>query len=360
MSGTSVDAVDAALVDFTHHPPILRATISLPISQSLKNNINALMQSAQVHLQLLGETDTQLGHLFADACVYLLEKSHYSKSDIAAIGSHGQTLYHQPNHTYPFTLQIGDPNIIAERTGITTIADFRRRDLALGGQAAPLAPAFHANLFQRKTIDQWVVNIGGIANVTLIPANQHKKIIGFDTGPGNTLLDLWHQKHRHTPIDYNGDWAKSGMIHTRLLSQLLNDPYFKQSSPKSTGRDYFHLHWLEKHITDTIKPVNIQTTLTELTAKTIASAIHTHSQSGLIWVCGGGAFNQFLMSRLHENCGVGFTVQSTDAIGINPKWIEAMAFAWLAKQTLEKKPGNLPEVTGAKNSAILGAIYLGS
>lgn len=357
MSGTSMDGIDAVAVSFEANESRFVNSTSIDIPSDLKSLLSSLMRN-EGSINQLGEADTKLGHLFADAVDVLLKKINIAASEITAIGSHGQTIYHQPNHKHPFTLQIGDPNIIAARTNITTVADFRRRDIALGGQGAPLVPAFHAYLFGRK--NEWVLNIGGIANLTYLPNDPAKSIMGFDTGPGNTLLDLWHEKHRKNPVDLNGDWARTGILNNALLTLFLEDPYFKKSPPKSTGREYFHLNWLEeklKNLPENIRPEDIQATLTELTAKSIADAIDgAKSTAKTLWVCGGGAFNTFLMERLQANCSQ-LQVKSTQENHINPQWIEAMAFAWLAKQTIEKKPGNLPSVTGATQETLLGAVY---
>ncbi len=351
-----MDGIDAALVSFEDEKIELLTTTSIDIPTSTKSSLTLLLRGENIHLKLLGETDTQMGHLFADAVLDLLKKTTIKSDEIKAIGSHGQTIYHHPHGDNPFTLQIGDPNIIAARTNITTVADFRRRDIALGGQGAPLVPAFHDYLFRDRTNDLCVVNIGGIANITYLPADKSKPIIGFDTGPGNTLLDSWHQKHRNKPIDLNGEWARSGKIIPELLDLLLDDPYFKKTSPKSTGREYFNLHWLDEKLTTLeikIAPEDIQAALTELTAKTIALSI---TSASTIYVCGGGTHNTFLMERLRAHC-THQSVESTAKMGVDPQWMEAMAFAWLAKQTIEKKPGNLPSVTGAKKPSILGGAY---
>jgi anhydro-N-acetylmuramic acid kinase len=357
MSGTSMDGVDAVLVSFENEKIYLLASTSIEIPTEIKKSLSHLLREDFISLKLLGETDTQMGKLFSQAVLDLLKKANLTANDIIAIGSHGQTIYHHPLGDNPFTLQIGDPNVIAARTNITTIADFRRRDIALGGQGAPLVPAFHNYLLRDRTQDQDVVNIGGIANITYLPADQTKSIIGFDTGPGNTLLDLWHQQHQQTPIDLNGAWAASGKLHTELLNHLLDDPYFSKPSPKSTGREYFNLPWLEKKLIrfkKNITPEDIQNTLTELTAITIAQHIEPHAAH--LWVCGGGVFNLYLMERLRAHCP-NTRVQSTEKMDVNPKWVEAIAFAWLAKQTIEKKSGNLPSVTGATKQTILGGIY---
>lgn len=356
MSGTSMDGIDAALVLFEDEKIKLIDTTSIDIPTQIKSTLTILLRGENITLKLLGEADTQMGHLFADAVLDLLKKTKIEIDEIKAIGSHGQTIYHHPHGDNPFTLQIGDPNIIAARTNITTVADFRRRDIALGGQGAPLVPAFHDYLFHDRISDLCVINIGGIANITCLPEDKSKPVIGFDTGPGNTLLDLWHQKHQGTPVDLNGEWARNGKIIPELLDLLLDDAYFKKPFPKSTGREYFNLNWLDGKLSqhkEKIPPVDIQTTLTELTAKTIAAAtLHAHT----IYICGGGAYNIYLMERLRTHC-THTSVESIQAIGINPQWIEAMAFAWLAKQTIENKPGNLPSVTGAKKETILGGIF---
>ena len=357
MSGTSLDAVDAALVRFEKEIPQLIATHQETLPTPLRQNILDLCYPNENAIQRLGETDTQLGRLFAQSVLALLKKTPYSKENIQAIGSHGQTIRHVPDTDTPFTLQIGDPNIIAAQTGITTVADFRRRDMALGGQAAPLVPAFHHYLFQNRKKNLGVLNIGGIANVTFLPANPNETIIGFDTGPGNTLLDAWCMKHIGKHYDKNGEWADSGNCHSALLSQLLADPYFQKVPPKSTGREYFDLNWLQEKCAacqSTFSANDIQSTLLELTAHSIVNAL-AHFRITHLWVCGGGTQNTALMRRL--NTLGQYAVQSTEVIDIHPDWMEAVAFAWLARQTLLGKPGNIPSVTGASASSILGGIY---
>ncbi|MFI4955348.1 MAG: anhydro-N-acetylmuramic acid kinase [Gammaproteobacteria bacterium] len=350
MSGTSVDGIDAALVDFGSEHPKLIASHFSPYSPSLRQTILNLCQPGIDEINRLGDVDVVLGKEFGRTVNNLLKKSGVNPSDIHAIGSHGQTIRHHPARR--FTLQIADPNIIAVETGITTIADFRRRDMALGGQGAPLVPAFHQSIFFEKNKSRVIVNIGGIANVTFLPANE--SVIGFDTGPGNTLLDAWTEIHLQQPCDKNGDWAAQGKIHTDLLKKLLSDIYFELSPPKSTGREYFNLEWLRKYLPEKIQAIDVQATLVELTARTIIQSIPFVADELLI--CGGGAHNSFLMSRIIENAK-NMPVSTTEKFGIHPDWVEAMAFAWLAKQTLNKKPGNLPLVTGARKATILGAIY---
>ena len=348
MSGTSVDGIDAVIVNFNHQNPELIASHYTAFSPELRQHILSLCRPGENEINRLGELDVLLGKAFADAVKTLLKKTSISPEQIHAIGSHGQTIRHDPARE--FTLQIGDPNIIAAETGITTIADFRRRDIALGGQGAPLVPAFHQAVFS-STAPRAIVNIGGIANVTLLSEN----IIGFDTGPGNTLLDAWAEKNLQQPRDNNGEWARAGRLQSDLLNTLLNDAFFKLPAPKSTGREYFNLAWLEKYLTP-YSPVDIQTTLVELTAQSILSAIQPYFSTGEIFICGGGIHNAFLMERLRA-LGNHYTIESTKTLGIDPDWVEAMAFAWLAKQTMDKAPGNISSVTGAKQTGILGGVY---
>jgi anhydro-N-acetylmuramic acid kinase len=350
MSGTSADGIDAALVDFTQSYPNVIATHYNKYTPQLRQAILGLCQPGANEINRLGELDITLGKTFAKAVNTLLENQRISSRQIRAIGCHGQTIRHHPERQ--FTLQIGDPNVITAETGITTVADFRRRDIAHGGQGAPLVPAFHQQIFTEKNISRVIVNIGGIANVTLL-ANS---VLGFDTGPGNTLLDAWTETHLQKNHDENGAWAAQGTVNRSLLNDLLTDSFFKLSPPKSTGREHFNLEWLKKYLSSTISPVDVQTTLVELTAFSIVDAIKKYFSSGEIFVCGGGAHNSFLLSRLQQLANP-LPVYSTKKLGVDPDWVEAIAFAWLAKQALDKKPGNLTAVTGAKHSAILGGVY---
>lgn len=360
MSGTSMDAVDAALVDFSEKSLRLVATHSLPIPAMLRSELINICMPGDNEINRLGELDIQVGELFADTANQLIEKANINKEQVKAIGSHGQTVRHQPNRKFPFTLQIGNPNIIAVKTGITTIADFRRRDMALGGQGAPLAPAFHNYVFRINQEDRVILNLGGIANITYLSADLNQPVIGFDTGPANTLLDNWISKHLNKNYDAQGQWAASGNCNNALLDLLLSDPYFAKNPPKSTGREYFNLAWLEQYLRQlkiNLTPTDIQTTLCELTAKSIALAINkVISTDCTIFICGGGLKNNYLLERLKVNCN-NCKVQTTDDIGIPAQWMEAMLFAWLAQQTLYKQPGNLPSVTGAAQQAILGGVY---
>ncbi|NOZ37626.1 MAG: anhydro-N-acetylmuramic acid kinase, partial [Gammaproteobacteria bacterium] len=357
MSGTSLDAVDAALVCFNDQHCELQQQLALPIAEDIRQQALSLLYPGNNELARLCRLDVQLGHLFAEAVQTLLLQADLDRSTISAIGSHGQTLRHYPDDEFPTSLQIGDPNIIAEQTGITTVADFRRRDA--GGQGAPLVPAFHQAMLQDSHHDRVIVNIGGIANITVLAKDRNKPVIGFDTGPGNALLDSWTQQHLRQTHDKEGQWAAGGTCQQALLDTLVNDPYFRQPPPKSTGRESFNLQWLEKSLQNfpNLKPQDIQTTLVELTAKTIAQAILKYSpDTEQVLICGGGGHNNFLMQRLAANLPEQ-TIQSTAIAGIDPDWVEAMAFAWLAKQTLDGQAGNLPSVTGAQHSLILGGIY---
>lgn len=361
MSGTSMDAVDAVLVDFHDHPPRLVETHSEPMPPELKMTLQTLCQPGADEINRMGHADVQVGRLFAKATQTLLTKAAVQASDIKAIGSHGQTIRHTPNHSEPFTLQIGDPNIIATLTGITTIADFRRRDIAAGGQGAPFAPAFHDHVLRDTAEDRVILNIGGIANITVLPAEENKSIRGFDTGPGNTLMDQWYQQHQHADYDAQGQWAAEGRVDDALLQKLLADPYFEKLPPKSTGREYFHQEWLADHLDDeagaTLAPVNVQATLAEFTAHSILKATQQHGPSKAnIFVCGGGAHNAHLMQRL-QDLGIDYNIKTTAEIGIDPDWLEAMAFAWFAKQTLHGIPIDLTQITGSHKPIILGGIY---
>lgn len=355
MSGTSMDAVDAVLVSFSEGAMTLAATHSHPIPAQTRYALERFVTHTVHEIHEFGELDVLMGELFAHAALQLAPKAPPG-AEILAIGSHGQTVFHAPGHTHPFTLQIGDPNIIAERTGITTIADFRRRDMAAGGQGAPLVPAFHNAIFRSPDHNRVVLNIGGIANITVLPADARQPVCGFDTGPGNTLLDAWARRHLNQPMDRDGRWASSGQINSGLLERLLQEPYFAAPPPKSSGRELFNIPWLER-FGATDRPENIQATLAELTIETIAQAIEAHANATTeLFVCGGGARNTLLMEGLGRRLG-DISVSTTEALGLDPGWVEATAFAWLAKQTLERKPGNLPEATGARHPVILGAIY---
>lgn len=366
MSGTSIDAVDAVLTSFSDQIQVL-SSHSIPIIQSLKDDILALCSSGDNEIQRALELDRKLGFVFSDCVIALCEKAGISKADITAIGSHGQTIRHMPNGTHPFTLQISDPNTIAETTGITTVADFRRRDIAAGGQGAPLVPAFHEDAFKSQSKNRAIVNIGGMANISLI-AKSDAATLGFDTGPGNVLLDYWVYKHKLEKFDRDGDWAASGVVNTSLLNALLSESYLKLPPPKSTGRELFNAAWLEQHLQglDRIPSADVQATLVEFTCRTIADSIEmsdsrlrAHEHVDEIYVCGGGARNRFLLKRL-QYLMPNTKVSTTDELGISPELVESVAFAWLAYRTINKLSGNLPSATGAKHERILGAVYAGN
>jgi len=364
MSGTSVDAIDAALLRIDNSGTELLGTHQHAIPDSTRESISALSHSGSDEIERMGRLDRELGELFADATQALLSGSGHKASQIRAIGSHGQTVRHRPpsgveTGDWPFTLQIGDPNTIAEQAGITTVADFRRRDVACGGEGAPLAPAFHAAAFSREGLNRAIVNIGGISNVSLLQG----PILhgGFDTGPGNTLLDQWTARHQSAAYDHNGQWSAGGKVDQGLLQCLLQHPYFKKTGPRSTGKEDFNLAWLESTLSgvENQNPQDIQATLAELTATSIARGIQL---SGVaieeVYVCGGGAHNADLMDRLQALLGTA-RLHTTQALGMNPDWVEAATFAWLAHRTLEGLAGNAPAVTGAAGSRILGGIYPG-
>lgn len=359
MSGTSLDGIDTALVEVSPEKTTFIIGDTTPMPPAIKQSILSLALGQKTDLPTIGVLDNALGHLYAEAVLQLLSKASLSSSDITAIGNHGQTVFHQPTSPTPFTMQLGDANIIAARTTITTVADFRRKDMALGGQGAPLVPAFHQTLFSSKDSTTVVVNIGGIANISVLqPA---KATIGYDTGPGNMLLDAWIGQSIGQRYDKDGAYALSGDVIPELLSSLLADAYFHTPSPKSTGREYFNLHWLEQHLTKLrVTPLSqdVQATLTELTAISIANEIKRY-QTGLqpeCLVCGGGARNQHLMERIKLHLP-NWRTDTTDSKGISSEYMEAIAFAWLAYRRVNNLTSNLPEVTGASKAASLGVIY---
>lgn len=356
ISGTSVDAIDAALVTFGPTPKLI-AAIAHPYPTELRQQILQLgLGDGATHFRELGALDVQIGRAFADAANALLRSSAISAKNVRAIGSHGQTLWHAPREPVPFTLQLGDPNTIAERTGITTVADFRRRDMAAGGEGAPLVPAFHAACLRCESENRAILNLGGIANLTLLP--MQGDVSGFDTGPANTLMDLWCEAHGHGSVDIDGAFAARGRSNNTLLARLLSDPYFAAPAPKSTGRDYFNLGWLQQHLSGAnAQPVDVQATLLLLSARSIAQALQTQpTRFERLLVCGGGVHNRLLMQALKAELP-DVVVETTHQHGLDADYVEAMAFAWLARQTLRGLPGNLADVTGARGPRVLGGIY---
>jgi anhydro-N-acetylmuramic acid kinase len=357
ISGTSMDGIDAALVEFRDGPMNTVAAMSFPYPQELRAELVAVSRDPRYGtIEAVGALDHWTGECFRDAALGLLSKSGFSAKQVCAIGSHGQTIRHRPEPDRPFSLQIGNPSIIAKGTGITCVADFRRADIALGGQGAPLVPPFHEWLFRSEAVDRCVVNIGGIANVTLVPRGK-SEIRGFDTGPGNTLLDAWIRRHLDLAYDEFGNWAASGDCNDELLDRMLADQYFGRAPPKSTGFEYFNEDWISAQRVNDTDPADVQATLCELTARTIAAAINTRAANTQeVLVCGGGVHNVELMRRLSANLPA-ILLDSTAEYGLDPDWVEACAFAWLAMRTLEGLAGNAPSVTGASRRAILGAIH---
>ena len=357
MSGTSVDAVDAILVDFSERNTRILKSHAEEFPPSVKQRLQQLIKQQQTHLRDLAELDHEVAVVYALAVKKLLQSADVSASRVKAIGSHGQTIYHHPQGKNPNTLQIGDPSFLAEHTGIDVVADFRRHDMAAGGQGAPLAPAFHAYQFRNSESNRVILNLGGIANITILPADENRPVTGFDTGPANTLLDLWTSQHLDRDYDDKGKWASSGTIDTELLQRMLDDDYLAKEPPKSTGREYFNASWLEKFKLADYASEDVQATLCALTVQSIARAISKYAvDTQEIYACGGGAYNNFLMQQLQQALPE-VHIASTEALGIAPDWIEATAFAWLARQTMNNNAGNLNTVTGAQRAVPLGGIY---
>lgn len=356
MSGTSLDGVDVVLAEINDNAVKELFSYTHPMPLDLKQSILSVCQGQQTTLKQLGELDMRLGLLFAESVLSMTEKYQIKTEDILAIGCHGQTVWHQPTGDYPFTMQIGDNNQIAALTHITTIGDFRRRDMAYGGQGAPLVPAFHHALLFNSNERRMILNIGGIANLSLLLPDH--PIQGFDTGPGNMLIDAWIYKNKNLSYDEDGLWAKQGKIDYSLLKGLLSDSYFSELPPKSTGREYFNLSWLERILTKfpNNKAEDVQATLVELTAVTICDQINLSGGCQRLLVCGGGAHNPSVMARIKDLLPETI-VSPTDDFGVSGDDMEALAFAWLAARTLSGLSGNLPSVTGATQETILGAIY---
>ncbi len=355
MSGTSMDGVDAALVDLTTNRCI--AGLTRPYGEEVKRFLEEVLNDSRVlGLETLNQLSTVLGREFGKAVLTLLEEAQYSAKDVVAIGSHGQTICHDATATIPYTVQLACPHTIAEMTGIRVVADFRTRDLVVGGQGAPFAPLYHEELFAQHQLPMVVVNIGGIANVTFLEALQPPR--GYDTGPGNCLMDAWIRETLNQPYDVDGAWASSGQVMMPLLSELLSDPFFNQQGPKSIGKEYFSLSWLLAKLgKDDVQPQNIQATLLELTAITISHAVKLRAlKPACVVLCGGGVHNKALQAALQQHFGNSSVVSSAQ-FGVNPDYIEAMMFAWLAEKTIHEKPLDLSALTGAKKPVILGAVY---
>lgn len=353
MSGTSLDGVDAALVDFSQAAPRLAASHFQPYPAALKEALLALHQPSLDELHQSQLIANQLAREYARATQTMLKKAGVAAASVQAIGCHGQTVRHRPEHGY--SIQLNNAALLAELTGIHVVSDFRNRDIAAGGQGAPLVPAFHDMVSRHPNINRVILNIGGIANLTDLSPN--KSTIGFDSGPGNLLMDAWIARHQDKPYDKDGAWAAGGKIIPSLLQKMLNEPYFVASPPKSTGRDLFNLAWLESQLNGGETPQDVQATLLALTGDSIAASVNRFcARTREIFVCGGGAHNKALISHLQRalpQC----RIQKTEVLGIDADWMEAMAFAWLAQQTMHLRPANLPAVTGAKHPCVLGAIY---
>jgi anhydro-N-acetylmuramic acid kinase len=364
ISGTSVDGIDCALIRIDEGQPKLIATHSGQIPGPLREKILALCTGESISLSRLGETDVEVAKAFAASINSLIKSNGLSHEQIIAIGSHGQTVYHQPEGDNPFSLQIGDPNTISELTGITTVADFRRRDMAAGGQGAPLAPLFHQHYFFHPEKVRCVINIGGMSNITWINDDQADTPHGYDTGPGNVLMDYWINTHLGKSYDESGQWALSGKVNETLLQKMLAEPYFTRPAPKSTGRELFNANWLHHQLVN-IAPdqaENVQRTLLELTAITIADAVSnkTHMAAPQIVdeviICGGGAHNKALINRIQE-LAASSNVAGSDSFGMAPDWVEAVTFAWLASKTLLRQSVSTQILTGSRHPVILGGVY---
>lgn len=368
MSGTSADGIDAALVRFDAGSGCtLVHGHTCEWDPHTRARLLELGQGAPIDsIDELGTLDAHIGECFADAALQLIHAAGVDAAQVRAIGCHGQTVRHRPGGAafdgrHRFTMQLGDGNVIAERTGIATVADFRRRDVAAGGQGAPLLPALHAAMLRSDAEHRAVLNLGGIANLTLLPAFcdgvSGAGVRGFDTGPANALMDAWCERHLGQPFDRDGAFAGRGTVDEALLARLLGEPWFAQSPPKSTGREQFQLEWLQHHLRGDERPEDVQATLLELTAATVADALLAlQPDTARVLACGGGVHNPALLRRLAARLP-GVAVESTAAHGLDPDHVEAMGFAWLARQTLAGLPGNLPSVTGARGPRTLGVIY---
>lgn len=356
MSGTSLDGIDVVLAAISDKFVAEQSSLSVAFPIELKKRILNICQGQATTLSEVGKIDRELGSLYADAINQLLMQTSLTAEDIIAVGCHGQTVWHEPEGEQPFTMQLGDNNRIATLTGITTVGDFRRRDMAYGGQGAPLVPAFHLAVLGLSTEKRIVLNIGGIANITALLPGAYVK--GYDTGPGNMLMDTWTWRNKQQAFDEEGEWASRGQVDHVLLKAMLNDPYFRRSPPKSTGREYFNIQWLEQHLAHfpSISAENVQATLCELTAASIAEQVLLCGGCERLIVCGGGAKNSFLMQRLAALLP-GIEVAPSDKFGLSGDDMEALAFAWLAARTVAGLSGNLSSVTGASQETVLGAIY---
>lgn len=354
MSGTSMDGIDAALVRIPSNT--LEHGVTKKYSDDVKRRIDDLLSQKNLNLASYCQLNTLIGREFAGAVNELLQEAKVSPSQVRAIGSHGQTVCHDTSGTIPYTLQMGCAHTISSLTKITVVADFRTRDIVNGGQGAPFAPLYHQQLFVNSDKPIAVVNVGGISNTTFLASNQPTQ--GWDVGPGNCLMDAWIFKHKEMPFDEDGLWAGQGEVIEQLLAQLLSDPFLALPSPKSIGKEYFSLSWLERFLKNEYKPVDVQATLVAFTAQAIARSILDNHQCATkrIYLCGGGTHNVQLHKNLRELLP-GISVQSISDLGVSPDYLEAMMFAWFAAQTMNQVPLNLSSITGSKGDEILGAIY---
>jgi anhydro-N-acetylmuramic acid kinase len=353
MSGTSLDGIDAALLDLSQAVPRLIASHYQAYPQALKDALLALHQPAHNELHQAQRIANELARDYAAATAALLAQAGVAAQQICAIGCHGQTIRHRPEHGY--TIQLGNAALLAELSGIRVVSDFRSRDIAAGGQGAPLVPAFHDRVLRHPHIHRVIVNIGGISNLTNLAPNQ--ATTGFDCGPGNLLMDAWINQHQGLPYDKNGAWAASGKVIPALLQALLDEPFLHAEPPKSSGRDLFNLAWLTEKLGGDEPPADVQATLLMLTSRAISEAIQQHCKgANEVYLCGGGAHNGALFGQLQQTLP-SCQIQRTDVLGIGADWLEAIAFAWLAQQTLQGNCANLPSATGAKHPCVLGAIY---
>lgn len=353
MSGTSVDGVDAVLVDAGAPRPRILGSVHHPFDAGLRDALLDLNRAGENEIDRAARLGNELARRYASAVADLLRKSRVAASEISAVGCHGQTVRHRPDLGY--TVQIGNAALLAELCGIRVVADFRSRDVAAGGQGAPLVPAFHAGVFACIDESRAVLNLGGIANLTFLP--HRGAVSGFDCGPGNCLLDLWAARHLGKPFDENGRWAAGGRPIVELLERMLDEPYFRAAPPKSTGRDLFNAAWLDARLAGKDDPRSVQATLLELTARSVAQACERYGDSiARVIVCGGGARNASLMRRLQELLAPA-AVETSERHGIDPQLVEAAAFAWFASQAVQGEACDLRSVTGARGPRVLGAIY---
>lgn len=357
MSGSSLDGIDVALTEQDGNRCKVVATHFEPYSAQIKNALLSLHFPSDNELEVSTLMANDLAHLYASAINTLLIKNNTKPYQVSAIGCHGQTIRHRPqvNDATGYTIQLGNNALLSELTNISVVGDFRSRDIAAGGQGAPLVPAFHKAMFFCEGKNRAIVNIGGIANITFLTASG--EVSGFDSGPGNILLDHWIKLHRNRDYDTDGAWSSTGNVDKIVLHNMLAEPYFKLPPPKSTGRDLFNKSWLNRYLPKQYRAEDIARTLVELTTCTIHQALLLHCASvDEVYLCGGGAHNGLLLERLKLKLG-DTTLSNTDMLGVDVDWVEAAAFAWLAKQTIQNKPSNLPEATGAKGLRILGAIH---